>query len=240
MDDRIFDNEMEAVKWLAEKDFFSALSSETIQFERKYLTNVCLHKIKPGHCEKRLFPKCLSKIDIRNYVKAFEIDYIAIYERHDTYQYHLQQPLNLEPPPINKEDQKRYKCMGIEAKYFYETNLDNRKYHQGIGQFIEYLKWGLDFVTLVHIFDKNIGEGKINEFGKPACELFSLLQEIYELPLGYVGLIVDENKDLKRSLQNGYFCRKSLGSQKNPFKEKENTKKIRNSINEHIHQILKT
>ncbi|MDP2811128.1 MAG: hypothetical protein Q8O34_13355 [Rhodocyclaceae bacterium] len=120
--------------------------------------------------------------------------------------------------------------MGIEVKYFHGLKLNNRKYHEGIGQFCEYLKWGLDYAVLVHIFDSNIDKNKIDEFKKPAFELFSRLQDAYHLPLGYVCLIVDEKKDLNSSWQNENSCWIPLANQRNLFEKVGRSIKIRESI----------
>lgn len=238
MTNKIFKHgEPEAVEWLAEREFFSVIGqkvSKSIQL-KDYLTGVGLHDVKPC-CKRRLYPDGLDKAAIRKYVKAFEIDYIAVYGRYDT------KPLNPEVPHREARYKEEYKYMGIEAKYFYKTNLDNKKYHQGIGQLIEYLKWGFNYATLVHIFDRNIEKNidelknKIDEFKKPAFDLFSLLQNKCDLPLAYVYLIVDEKKDLKRSLQNENMCWIPRGStQPNPFKNNEITKKIREELDKCIH-----
>lgn len=88
-------------------------------------------------------------------------------------------------PPFCEESPTRI-FAGVEAKYFYASNLNNTKYHTWIGQLVEYLKWGLDIATLVHIFDSDIGETKINEFIKPAFRLISVLRDACHLPLGYI------------------------------------------------------
>ncbi len=219
MKNNIFDNESKAVEWLANHGFFSVLE-EKMNVHLYNLANIRLSKI-------------LNEEDIkksRAYVRAFEIDYIAVFREE----------------LVNESQQKSY--MGIEVKYFYKTNLENRKYHQGIGQFIEYLKWGFDYVTLVHIFDRNIEEdinmlkNKIDEFKDPACELFKLLQAPpYHLPLAYVYLIVEsKDKNPKSYLQNDSLCWfPSVSTQLNPFMDKDETKIIRNCLENYVTENLK-
>ncbi len=207
MKNRIFDDEKEAVKWLDEQRFFYAHSL------KKGLINVGLGNII-RNCEAKLFPDDLDERAIRNYVKAFEIDYITVYSKWNS----------------SSNDEIQGKFVGIEAKYFNASNINNTKYHQGIGQFIEYLKWGLDYAVLVHIFDSSIGSDKIDEFKKPAYELFLCLQNTYNLPLGYICLIVDEDKDIKTSLQSENVCWMPSYANQNPFEKDYRSIKIRECI----------
>lgn len=217
--------EKEAVKWLGESGFLE-VELEDFSFKGKRLTHVGLcEKIIPN-CDIYLDPKGLNETNIRNYVKAFEIDYISVYG--------ISYPDS--ESPFGGEDTIR-SFMGIEAKYFRGLNLYNRKYHEGIGQFFEYLKWGLDYAVLVHIFDSNIDKNKIDAFKKPAFELFSRLQDAYHLPLGYVCLIVDEKKDLNSSWQNENSCWIPLANQRNPFENDCRSIKIRESI-ETVHSSI--
>ncbi len=90
----------------------------------------------------------------------------------------------------------------------------------------------------------NIYENKIEEFRKPAFDLFRCLQdEPYKLPLGYMYLIVDESDlDPNKTLivPNEQQCLYLLGTtQPNPFEYKEGTIKIRNYIDDKVHEILK-
>lgn len=62
MANKIFNNEKEAVKWLDDKEFFSVLEEKMAESIKKHVKNYHLRKV---------FTK--------NYVRAFEIDYIAIY-----------------------------------------------------------------------------------------------------------------------------------------------------------------
>jgi hypothetical protein len=133
------------------------------------------------------------------------------------------------PPPFGDEKPVRI-FAGVEAKYFYASNTDNVKYHTGVGQLFEYLKWGLDIVMLVHIFDNEIGITKINEFTKPAFRLISSLRDAFRLPLGYACLIVDEKRELYSSwdLENSVWS--MSGTEQNPFKTEPSSIKIRESI----------
>ena len=155
----IFNDEKEAVKWIDDQRFFNIFSL------KKGLTNVGLGNIV-RNSKTKLFPDDLDDSAIRIYVKAFEIDYITVYR--------------LDRSPSGN-DPIQGKFVGIEAKYFNLCNIKNTKYHQGIGQFIEYLKWGLDYAILVHIFDSSISSDKIDEFKKPAIDLFLCLQNTYKL-----------------------------------------------------------
>ncbi len=98
MANKIFNNEKEAVKWLADKNFFSVLD--------KKMNEIMKDKMTSFH---------ISEDFTKNYVRAFEIDYIAIYGAH---------PLN--------DSQNKYKYNGIEVKYFYDTSLSRSLPHQAI------------------------------------------------------------------------------------------------------------
>ena len=217
--------EKEAVKWLGESDFFE-VELDNFSLKDKKLTHVGLYEKIIPNCDIYLDPKGLNETDIRNYVKAFEIDYISVYG--------ISYP-DSESPFIGEDIIRSF--MGIEAKYFRDLNLYNRKYHEGIGQLFEYLKWGLDYAVLVHIFDSAIDKDIINGFKKPAFELFLRLQDAYHLPLGYVCLIVDENKNIDSSWLNENSCWVPLANQRNPFKKDYRSIKIRESI-ETVHSSI--
>lgn len=165
--------EHDAVKWLGKSGFLNVVFDQKVG----WLENVCLIPNRSNYLDTGL-----NETEIRNYVRAFEIDYISL--RGISYP-------GMRPPYGGEKPIKI--IAGVEAKYFYASNLDNEKYHTGVGQLFEYLKWGFDIVVLVHIFDSEIGKAKINEFAEPALRLISCLRDTYRLSLGYAYLIIDEN-----------------------------------------------
>jgi|GEM_PF-2547725 len=217
---KIFPNgEREAVEWLGESGFLNVVFDKS-QFNNGWLRHVGISRKIIPNCGTYLNPKGLNETEIRNYVKVFEIDYISL--REINYNSGMPHPFG---------DGKPMKIFaGIEAKYFYASSKKNEKYHTGVGQLLEYLKWGLDIVMLVHIFDSDIGRTKINEFIKPALGLISCLRDTFRLSIGYACLIVDEKRELHRSwdLENSVWA--MSGTEQNPFKTEPSSIKIRESI----------
>lgn len=209
--------ERKAVKWLGNSGFLNVVFDQNVG----WLENVGICKQIIRNCSNYLDHIGLKETEIRNYVKAFEIDYISL--RGISYP-------GMRPPFGGEKPIKI--IAGVEAKYFYASNLENDKYHTGVGQLVEYLKWGFDIVVLVHIFDNEIGKAKINEFAEPALRLISCLRDTYRLSLGYAYLIVDENAP--RESYHKYLQGNSIwsypGTLQNPFETEPSTIRIRESI----------
>lgn len=74
---KVFPNgELEAVEWLAKSGFLNVGLEPSLN--GKWLKHVGLCKQIIPYCKSYLDPIGLNETEIRNYVKAFEVDYISL------------------------------------------------------------------------------------------------------------------------------------------------------------------